>query len=191
MALRTSHPKGDLIRYHDGEVDQEERRNIEKHLETCQSCQELLSFVRDFNQGLAEIEEPVPVDGEQHLDTWTLVSLEEGMVDEETARGIRSHLIFCDRCADLYDVSLRSRPKLIDLWIRVARGVVEAIFASVELPAPVQVPIPQTLGPNQWVSIPFSLEETITDPDTGRSHSITLKLEDDPFNKQFDVVDEL
>jgi hypothetical protein len=41
-------------------------------------------------------------------DSWTLVAYEAGKVDEETARHLRAHLLFCDACAKEFYALRRS-----------------------------------------------------------------------------------
>lgn len=102
MAKPLAHPKGDLIRYLDGELQTEDKRKMEAHLASCTACQQRLSFMREFNDGLAELnavqlsaQEPCP-------DAPTLVRYEAGDLDQETAEHLRAHMLFCTACRDDY-----------------------------------------------------------------------------------------
>jgi len=110
MALPETHPREDLIRYLDGALDENEKGALEKHLETCPDCRRYLSNVKDFNQGLTELGEEEFSSREPCPDSWTLVAYEAGKIDEESARNLRVHLLFCDDCREeFYDLRRASR----------------------------------------------------------------------------------
>jgi len=99
MGILERHPKDALLRYLDGVMEAEERRTVEEHLAGCTECRDYLSFVRGFNQNLAGLSKEEFTSDEPCPDSWTLASYEAGKVDEETARHLRAHLLFCDACA--------------------------------------------------------------------------------------------
>jgi hypothetical protein len=99
----------DLVGYMDGTLEEPERTAVERHLEGCQACREQLSFIKDFKEGLAELSEEELTTQEPCLDSWTLASYEAGEVKEETAKGLRVHLLLCDECADEFYALRRLR----------------------------------------------------------------------------------
>src|SRR6266852_6561944 len=100
MAFLNAHPREDFLRFVDGDLGEDEKRNIEKHLASCSECRIYLSSVKTFNEGLGELTEEEFTSEEPCPDSWTLVSYEAGKVDEETARHLRAHLLFCDECQE-------------------------------------------------------------------------------------------
>jgi anti-sigma-K factor RskA len=108
VALRSTHPREDLLRYLDGEVSEEEKRELEKHLSECETCRNYVSLVGRFNERLGQLSEDEFTAQEPCPDSWTLVSYEAGKVDEETARHLRAHLLFCDSCQEEFYALRRS-----------------------------------------------------------------------------------
>jgi anti-sigma factor RsiW len=104
-----SHDSQDLIGYLDGTLGEPDRIALERHLGTCKECRDQLSFVKEFKAGLAELSEEEFTAQEPCPDSWTLVSHEAGEVDEETARHLRVHLLFCDQCAGEFYALRRAR----------------------------------------------------------------------------------
>jgi Putative zinc-finger len=100
LTLWKTHPREDLLRYLDGEVGDDEKRILEEHLASCKECRDYISMVKGFNRDLASLTEEEFASQEPCPDSWTLVSYEAGKVDEETARHLRTHLLFCDECAE-------------------------------------------------------------------------------------------
>ncbi len=109
MAAGKTHPKEDLIRYMDKTMDESERKAIEEHLETCKSCGEYLSFVKEFSQELGNLKEEEFSSDELCPDSWHLVSYEAGDLDKETAKHMRVHVLFCDDCGEELDALRRLR----------------------------------------------------------------------------------
>lgn len=62
----TKHPEEQLSAYLDDELTQDERKEIEDHLETCESCQALLEDMADNNYDLVQtfslIEAPIDLE---------------------------------------------------------------------------------------------------------------------------------
>src|SRR6266540_2535065 len=63
---RDDHPRELLSAYLDGEVDQDVRSSIERHLSTCDSCRALLGDFRSVAAAAAR-ETPPPVPGDLRL----------------------------------------------------------------------------------------------------------------------------
>lgn len=136
MALSEIHPRSDLLRYLDGEIAADEKSALEEHLASCESCRNYLANVRDFNKGLGELTEEEFTSTEPHPDSWTLVAYEAAQVDDETARHVRAHLLFCDSCQEEF-LALRRVSKqdswrelieqlkdfVIDLWDTYGQGI--------------------------------------------------------------------
>ena len=60
------HSEVDILRYREGDLDEEKKRSVDKHLEGCAECREYVAFVDDFQAGLSEpvraaVEEAVPL----------------------------------------------------------------------------------------------------------------------------------
>lgn len=107
MALLNMHPRAELLRYLDGAVTADERRTLEAHLASCKECRDYIARVKNFNEGLAGLTEEEFTSREPCPDSWTLASYDAGEVDEETARHLRAHLLYCDECAEEFDALRR------------------------------------------------------------------------------------
>lgn len=49
------HPEVDILRQREGNLDEGEKRFVDKHLQGCAECREYLAFVEDFQAGLREL----------------------------------------------------------------------------------------------------------------------------------------
>src|SRR6266568_353287 len=125
MTIAARHPKAELLRYLAGVMEGEEKRALEAHLAGCAECREYVSFVKGFNENLAGLTGEEFTSDEPCPDSWTLVSYEAGKVDEDAARHLRVHLLFCDQCAKEF-YALR-RVSQEESW----RALVERLKASV------------------------------------------------------------
>src|SRR5439155_1086043 len=107
-------------------LEGDERRAVEEHLASCGECREYVSFVTGFNEPLTELTEREFASHEGCPDSWTLVSHAKGDVDEETARHLRVHLLFCDDCAEEY-YALRGlrAPAWTKVVLQAAQGALE------------------------------------------------------------------
>src|SRR2546425_8958500 len=182
MAFLKAHPREDLLRYLDGKVDQEEKRALETHLETCAECRRYLSLVKDFNQGLGGLTEEEFTSQEPCPDSWTLVSYEAGKVDEETARHLRAHLLFCDECQEeFYALRQLRGPSWTRVVIRAAKRMLECVdlSGSGELLEPAYAGSPLRGAPE---SEPAELRigDAVIDPETGESYGVCVTVEADP-----------
>lgn len=138
MTLSKIHPQSDLLRYLDGGLTADEKSAIEKHLASCESCRNYLADVRNFSQNLANLTNEEFTSEEPHPDSWTLVAYEAGQVDEDTARHLRAHLLFCDSCQEEF-YALRHMSEQ-ESW----REVIEHLKESV-------IDLAKSLGPNTLV----------------------------------------
>jgi len=100
MALWQAHPRENLLRYLDSELGENETRSLEEHLTSCAACQRYATFVKAFNGRIGELAEDEFTSEEACPDSETLIAYEAGEVDEETARHLRVHLLFCDDCRE-------------------------------------------------------------------------------------------
>lgn len=130
MVKQLLHPAGDLIRYLDGDLVNEDRRKIEAHLASCAECREQLAFTRDFNQSLAQLTAEELSPREPCPRAEMLVRYEGGKVDKETAEHLRAHMLFCNACRDGYYALRRLRGPS---WTRVAISKAEKLVALLSL----------------------------------------------------------
>src|SRR6266481_6195342 len=131
MAFLNAHPREDLLRFVDGDVGEDEKRSLDEHLASCSECRTYLSSVKTFNEGLGELTEEEFTSQEPCPDSWMLVSYEAGKVDEETARHLRAHLLFCDECREeFYALRALRAPSWTKLVLNLVRGAVELVSIS-------------------------------------------------------------
>src|SRR6266852_3149998 len=104
------HPHESLIRTHvEGEGSERERQAVDEHLKDCSDCREFLSFVQDLSETGKELAEDEIAADEPHARKGTIIAYEEGNLDAETALHLRSHMLFCDECAETYYLLKRMR----------------------------------------------------------------------------------
>ena len=128
MARSAPHKPEKLTRYALGDLQGKERTDVDRHLRTCVSCREFLSFVQDFDAGLKKAQPHTPLPGEPCPDSVLLVGLAGGHLDEVTTQHMRAHMLFCKRCKEEYEALKRmQQPKLIEVVIRAAGAVFEAL----------------------------------------------------------------
>ena len=127
MALLNMHPRAELLRYLDGAVTADERRTLEAHLESCKQCRDYIARVKNFNEGLAGLTEEEFTSREPCPDSWTYASYDAGEVDEETARHLRAHLLYCDECAEEFDAlrRLTRGASWAELWEKLKVTVID------------------------------------------------------------------
>jgi hypothetical protein len=180
MALWKTHPRADLLRYLDGDVNENEKRALEEHLEGCADCRGYLSQIKDFNQGLGELREEEFTSEERCPDSWTLVSYEAGKVDEETALHLRAHLLFCDDCQEEF-FALRQLhgPSRTEVILRAARDALECVSltGSGVLAEPAYAPVRAEEEP---VRGRVQIEDTVVDPGTNATSDLRVTIEADP-----------
>jgi hypothetical protein len=175
MALWKTHPREDLLRYLDGDVGDDRKRSIEEHLASCKECRDHISIVKGFNEGLTDLSQEEFASQEHCPDSWTLVSYEAGDVDEETARHLRAHLLFCDECAEEFNALRRLQPRVAEVILRVAGFLIEVVrppeIATWESLL-TTVPVRGEIVP----SAPFQMAQTLIDDD-GNKTRVAVQVE--------------
>jgi len=186
MLAGKTHPKEDLIRYADKALSKTESKEVAKHLETCDNCRQFLSFVKEFSGELANLKEEEFTTDEACPDSWTLVSYEAGDVDEETAKHMRVHLLFCDDCSEEFYALQRLRPKRVEATIRVAEGFIDCVQISDEATFYTEpTAVGAILGIGDVLEAPFLLiKMSMVDPDTGAESDITLRIEGEYYTSE-------
>jgi Putative zinc-finger len=140
MSISVHHPRADLLRYLEGKTKGEQKHELERHLAGCAECREYLSVVKGFNDSLAGLSKEEFTSDEPCVDAWTLVAYEAGKVDEETARHLRAHLVFCDQCAKEFYALRRLSQE--ESW----RALVERLKESV-------INLAETYGPGALLGL--------------------------------------
>jgi hypothetical protein len=177
MPIWKSHPKEDLVRYLDGTLDETEKHDIEQHLATCQDCQAHLSFVKEFHHGLARLSEEEFTSQEPCPDSWTLVSYEAGEVDEETARHLRVHLLFCDDCAEEFYALRRLRTPTWTKLILLAAGSALKCMSFLGSGTLLQPEYSEVRGAEPLLSSDqIRIEDIVVDPHTEESATVRLQI---------------
>jgi acyl carrier protein len=93
-----------LIRYaYASDLPPAEQNAVEKHLQHCAECRELVAFIRQ-TQGVARSERSTQSSGHtpECLDVDTIALLEEGHLTSEVEERAREHILNCARCRDQY-----------------------------------------------------------------------------------------
>jgi hypothetical protein len=146
------HPHESLIRTHvEGEGSERERQEVDEHLKDCTDCQDLLSFVQDLSETGKQLATDEIAADEQHAPKSVIIAYEEGKLDVETALHLRSHMLFCDECAETYYLLKRMRaPSWTEVVIEAVRSAKETLLKVVEITGMgelVPVPAVVTRGP--------------------------------------------
>src|SRR5712692_9279347 len=92
----------DVTRYMFGELPEENKSFIETHLADCPPCSKRVVFARKFTALAKEQFTRADMPDEPCPDTSDIVALEADKLDEETARHVRAHLLFCKLCREEY-----------------------------------------------------------------------------------------
>jgi len=129
------HPHESLIRTHvEGEGSERERQEVDEHLKGCSECREFLAFTQDFSEtakGLADDE--IAAD-EPHASKSVIIAYEEGKLDAETALHLRSHMLFCDQCAETYYLLKRMHaPSWTEVVIEAIHSAKEFLLKPIEI----------------------------------------------------------
>ena len=191
MALLNMHPRAELLRYLDGAVTADERRTLEAHLASCKQCRDYIARVKNFNEGLAGLTEEEFTSREPCPDSWTLASYDAGEVDEETARHLRAHLLYCDECAEEFDALRRLHgPSWTKAVVRAARGMLEclSLTGSGMLLEPAYARVRAAEG---RVADHIQIEDTVADPETKTTSTVRVRIEADPKGPLASVLLEL
>jgi hypothetical protein len=179
------HPEVDILRYRDGDLDEAKKRSVDKHLQGCAECREYLAFVDDFQAGLRELT-PEEFTGTQKCPEPELIfDYEQGKLDDDRARELRAHMLFCDTCTDeLYALRRLHHPRsFTQAVIRIAKKALQVldISGTGEVPELAEVAFrskgkEETRPESQYVLI----EDTVTEEETKQSSRISVDVEAAP-----------
>jgi hypothetical protein len=100
MDARNIHDTERLVRYAEGTLSFNERGAAEQHLGDCAACRDFVSFVQDFNSALVAAKPDGDGPDEPCPDSSLIIALDADELDDETARQIRAHLLFCRACLE-------------------------------------------------------------------------------------------
>jgi hypothetical protein len=180
MAWNTQHPRTDILRYIEGEMATEEESAVKKHLEGCPDCRDYLSFVGDFKKGLKELGPEEIAPREPCPDSETLVAYDAGELDEETARHVRVHTVFCESCMrDLYGLRQLRAPSwteaVVGAVLRAGRATLECLSISGSGDLEPQYAL-ATKGEAEAPSNELRIADTVADPGTGSTSDIRVKI---------------
>jgi len=176
------HPEVDILRYREGNLDEEKKRSVDKHVQGCAECREYLAFVDDFKDGLQELT-PEELAGTQTCpDPEHIFDYEQGTLDEESARELRAHLLFCDACTDeLYALRRLRHPRSFTrAVIRIAKRVLQVVDISGtgEMLETALEMAKGSVEDNSTESV--QIEDTVGDAETKRSSTIRIRIDSDP-----------
>ena len=160
------------------------RRNVRsiKHVEGCAECREYLAFVDDFQAGLQELT-PEELAGKQtHPEPELIFNYEQGKLDEERARELRAHMVFCDACTDeLYALRRLQHPRsFTQVVIRLAKKTLRVVDISGTGEVLELVPVAAKGGDEESISESVQIEDTVADSETKRSSAIRIRIDADP-----------
>src|SRR6266436_5565060 len=129
------HPHEILIRTHvEGEGSERERQEVDEHLKDCGDCREFLSFVQDFSDTAKDLAEDEIAADEPHPPKSVIIAYEDGKLDAETSLHLRSHMLFCDDCAETYYLLKRMRaPSWTEVVIEAFRSTKEFLLKPIEI----------------------------------------------------------
>jgi len=129
------HPHESLIRTHvEGEGSERERQEVDEHLRDCSDCREFLSFAQDFSETAKNLAEDEIAADEPHAPKGVIIAYEEGKLDAETALHLRSHMLFCDQCAETYYLLKRMRaPSWTEVVIEAFRSAKKFLLKPIEI----------------------------------------------------------
>lgn len=102
MGQSELHEPDKLIRYAFGDLPEKEQNTVDQHLRSCTSCQEFVSFVREFNSNLREARPLSRIAEETCPDPSLVVALEANELDKQAAQHVRAHMLFCRDCLEEY-----------------------------------------------------------------------------------------
>jgi hypothetical protein len=179
------HPGVDILRYREGDLDEEKKRSVDKHIQECAECREYLAFVDDFQAGLQELTPEELVGTQTHPEPELIFDYEQGKLDDKSARGLRAHMLFCDTCTDeLYALRrLHHSRSFTQAVIRIAKKTLQLIdiFGTGEMPELAEV-VSRTKGKEetQPESGSVLIEDTVTDEEMKQSAEIRIYVEANP-----------
>ena len=112
----------DIHRYVWNDLSPSQAAIVERHLAECESCMEIVKFMREFGRNLGDnIFDPE--ESKEHCPpTDLLASVEAELVNEDEARHVRAHVVHCRECSKKF------------LMLRGLRNREQAIPDTVEQP---------------------------------------------------------
>ncbi len=133
--MTAMHPHESLIRTHvEGEGSERERQEVDEHLTGCSDCREFLGFAQDFSETAKDLAHDEIAADEPHASKGVIIAYEAGRLDAETALHLRSHMLFCDRCAEAYYLLKRLRaPSWTEVVIEAIRSAKEFLLKAIEI----------------------------------------------------------
>jgi hypothetical protein len=176
------HPEVDILRYREGDLEEEKKRSVDKHLAGCAECREYLAFVDDFQSGLQELTPEEFVGTETHPEPDLIVEYEQGKLDEEKARELRAHMLFCDACTDeLYALRrLRHSRSFTQAVIRIAKKALQVMDISGTGEVLELAPAVSRGSDDEKSAENILIEDTVADPETQRSSALRIQIDVDP-----------
>ena len=176
------HPGVDILRYREGDLDEEKKRSVDKHIQECAECREYLAFVDDVQAGLQELTPEELVGKQTHPESEVIYDYEQGKLDDKSARELRAHMVFCDTCTDeLYALRRLHHPRsFTQAVIRFGKKVFEIVDISGtgEVLETALEMAKGTDGDNSTESV--QIEDTVADFETKRSSAIRIRIDASP-----------
>jgi len=129
------HPhEGIFSAFVEGQASASERQEVEAHLKGCSDCRELVSFMRDFSDTAKDVADGEIAQDEPHPQNSVIIAYEEGKLDKETSLHLRSHMLFCDRCAETYYLLKRMRaPSWVEVVIGIFQRAKDTLLKALEI----------------------------------------------------------
>ena len=176
------HPGVDILRYREGDLDEAKKRSVDKHIQECAECREYLAFVDDFQAGLQEFTPEELAGNETHPEPELIFNYEQGKLDEESARELRAHMVFCDACTDeLYALRRLHHPRsFTEAAIRIAKKTLQVVDISGTGEVLELAPVRARGNEEESISESVQIEDTIADSETKRSSAIRIRIDADP-----------
>ncbi|PYX77651.1 MAG: hypothetical protein DMG72_00845 [Acidobacteria bacterium] len=179
------HPEVDILRYREGDLDEEEKRSVDKHIQGCADCREYLAFVDDFQAGLQELT-PEELAGTQTCPEPELIyNYEQGTLDEKSARQLRAHMLFCDACTDeLYALRRLRHPRsFTQAVIRIAKKAAKKVLQVLDISGTgelLELAPGVSRSDEEGSREDVQIEDTVADPETKQSSAIRIQIDADP-----------
>lgn len=107
--MKDLHGEERLVRYVEGALSKNENDAVDRHIRNCADCRGFVSFVREFNTRLGEHRPHKTHPIEECPDGSLIFMLEGGILDQESARHVSAHVIFCSRCREEFFLARQLR----------------------------------------------------------------------------------
>jgi hypothetical protein len=95
MSKERTCPREEIVAYDFGELTDEERAELERHLRECRKCREYLAFIGKLKQHIKKIPE-LAIGAHPSLRELSLYC--SGGLDDETTANVGAHILYCDDC---------------------------------------------------------------------------------------------